>query len=244
MRLYITGSDERSAALKQRALEKGHVITEKTPDAVILPLPKAGIKDMKRYFPQGQKIIGGKMETTLQELIEQEKWQFENVLEDETFLLENARLTAEGAVWKAMNGRKKALCYSRCMVVGYGRIARLLTDMLRGFGSQVTVAARSAQARLQAGEHSIPMERMKDEIGEMDFVFNTVPFLVIGEDILQCVKKGTVLMELASAPYGIDMHAAEKNGLQVQIEGGLPGRYSPADAAKVWLDYIERSGKV
>lgn len=244
MRLYITGDDERSNALKRLALANGHEMTEKKPDAVVLPLPKAGVKDMKRYFPQGQRIIGGKTETALMDMMEEEKWAFENVLEDETFLLENARLTAEGAVWKAMNMRKNALCYAECMVVGYGRIAKLLTEMLRGIGSRVTVAARSEKARREAGENSIAIGKMQNVIGKMDYVFNTVPFPVIKEDELCYAKKDAVIMELASAPYGIDMHAAEMLGLKVHIEGGLPGRYCPMDAARVWLDYIERSGRV
>ena len=142
MRLYITGNDERSAALKQRALEKGHVITENAPDAVILPLPRAGIRDMKRYYAHGQKIIGGKTDAALGELIEKEKWQFLNVLEDEKFLLENARLTAEGAVWKAMNARKKALCYSRCMVVGYGRIGKAIAKLFSCFTDKISVVSK------------------------------------------------------------------------------------------------------
>ena len=55
------------------------------------------------------------------------------------------------------------------------------------------------------------------------------------------MKRDVILMELASAPYGMDMAAAEKLGLNVQIEGGLPGRYCPGDAAQIWLEYIERS---
>lgn len=244
MRLYITGNDERSLALKQQAMKRGHNITEKTPDAVVLPLPKAGVADIKRYFPKGQKIIGGKAETALKEMMDNEKWQFENVLDDEIFLLENARLTAEGAIWKAMNERKKALCYAKCMVIGFGRIAKFLTEMLRGMGSRVTVAARSEKARREAGENSISMQQIRDMIGEMDYVFNTVPCLVVTEEELKCAQSDILIMELASAPYGIDMHAAERLNVKVRIEGGLPGRYCPMDAAKVWLDFIERSGKI
>lgn len=243
MRLYITGKDERSEALKIIAQKRGHEITEKAPDAVVLPLPKAGIGDIKRYYPQGQKIIGGKREAVLQEMMEKEKWRFENVLEDEIFLLENARLTAEGAIWKAMNARKKALSNASCMVVGYGRIARFLTAMLRGMSSRVTVAARSEKARAEAGENSIDILQIQKEIRKMDYVFNTVPCLVLTKDVLQNADKNAIIMELASAPYGIDMHAAESLGLHVQIEGGLPGRYCPMDAAQLWLDFIERSGK-
>lgn len=243
MRLYITGGDERSKALKEEAEKRGHILTERLPDAVVLPLPKAGTADMKRYFPQGQKIVAGKVEDALWEMAQKEKWQMENVLEDETFLLENARLTAEGAVFKAMEGKKKALCYAKCMVIGYGRIGKYLTQMLKGMGSRVTVAARSEKARMEAGKESIAIHEIHSKIADMDFVFNTVPFPVLDEACLNNVCPNTWIMELASAPYGVDMAAAERLGVSVHIEGGLPGRYAPADAARVWLDYIERSGR-
>lgn len=241
MRLYICGDDPRSLCLKEIAKETGHQLTEKRPDAVVLPLPKAGMKDIRRYFPQGQKIICGMVEEELKETAKKEKWKLMNVLEDEGFLLENAQLTAEGAVYKAMQAKKGALCRRECLVVGYGRIGRYLTQMLRGLGSRVTVAARKEKARHAAGENSVSIEDIPYTIGRMDCVFNTVPSLVITENALEKVKKQALLMELASQPYGVDMAAAERLHVPVQIEGGLPGRYCPMDAARAWLDYIERS---
>lgn len=241
MRLCIPGTDTRSELLKKLCMDKGYILTETNPDAVVLPLPKGKYSDLKRYFREGQRIICGIVDDDIGNEAKKRGWQMDNVLEDEAFLQENARLTAEGAVYKAMCARKGALCRRRCLVIGYGRIGKYLTGMLRGMGCPATVCARREEARSMAGENSVDVHQLPMCIGEMDVVFNTVPATVMDEQVLAHVKKETLLMELASAPYGLDMAAAEKLGLWVQIEGGLPGRYCPEDAAKIWLEYIERS---
>lgn len=241
MRLCIPGTDERSLLLKEQCKGKGYVVTEMNPDAVVLALPKARYSDLKRCFREGQLFICGMVDEGIKEEAEEKNWQMKNVLEDEAFLLENARLTAEGAVYKAMCARQGALCQKKCLVIGYGRIGKWLTRMLRGMGCDVTVCARKEASRKMAGENSVDVQQLNDVIGEMEMIFNTVPAMVMPEDVLEKVRKEAILMELASAPYGIDMAAAEKLGLNVQIEGGLPGRYCPGEAAKIWLEYIERS---
>ena len=58
-------------------------------------------------------------------------------------------------------------------------------------------------------------------------IFNTVPAPVIGEELLSRQGPDTLLLELASAPGGIDRAAAEKRGLFLLDAPSLPGRFSP-----------------
>lgn len=46
------------------------------------------------------------------------------------------------------------------------------------------------------------------------------------------VPRDTPIIELASAPYGLNMQKAVKLGLRVCVESGLPGRYAPLDAGR------------
>ena len=48
------------------------------------------------------------------------------------------------------------------------------------------------------------------------------------------------IVELASPPYGMDMQEAVRRGLQVCVEGGLPGRYAPMDAGGALFDVLAR----
>ena len=49
---------------------------------------------------------------------------------------------------------------------------------------------------------------------------------------LRAFKDSCILLELASAPGGIDENAANDLGLDLSILRGLPGRYAPESAAK------------
>ena len=62
-----------------------------------------------------------------------------------------------------------------------------------------------------------------------DAVINTAPAMVIPS--MEALKKSCLLLELASAPGGIDRERAEQLGLRCIAAPGLPGRYAPISAA-------------
>lgn len=240
MRLSICGTDERSLCLRKFAQERGYVLSDQRADAVVLPLPRSKMSDLKRIYPAGQKIICGQSEDALIRSAKENGWELMNVLEDEAFLRENAELTAEGALYYAMKGQKRALRKATCLVMGYGRIGKALQKRLESMGAEVIVAARKESSRKEAGEKSVDIDGMKKIIGQMDFVFNTVPCILLGEKEVKQLKKDVLFMELASPPYGVDMEAAAAHSVSIRIEGSIPGRYCPMEAAGVWMDFIER----
>ena len=115
--------------------------------------------------------------------------------------------------------------------------------MLRSLHVPVTVAARRKESREEAGEPAIPLETLEQALPQMDIVFNTVPYPLIDRRLLSFVRPETVLIELASAPYGIDADAARELSLALYVESGLPGRVYPESAAKILLEYIKREAK-
>ena len=54
----------------------------------------------------------------------------------------NAVPTAEGAIQRAMEATERTLHTCRCLVIGYGRIGKILAQRLKALGSEVTVSAR------------------------------------------------------------------------------------------------------
>ena len=54
----------------------------------------------------------------------------------------NAVPTAEGAIALALELTDRTLCGSRCLVMGFGRIGKVLSDRLRALGAEVAVSAR------------------------------------------------------------------------------------------------------
>ena len=62
--------------------------------------------------------------------------------------------------------------------------------------------------------------------------------MVLDEDALSGTRGGTLMIDLASVPYGVDLRAAWRRGILAWREPGLPGRYCPRSAAKALAEAI------
>lgn len=246
MKFLLTGNEEnekkREKYLRALCLERGHSLPSHGPwDAVILPLPNAAIDEETAFMlPRGQKVVCGKTDAEFEQLARKRGWTLLRVLEDEAFARANAALTAEGAVYAAMAESDRCLNGAKCLVAGYGRIGKKLANRLLALGARVTVAARRRESRQEAGENSIDIPDIAALAGRMDVIFNTIPSRVFSPDALRAIHPQTPVIELASAPYGMDPEKARGMKLRYRLESGLPGRYCPQSAAKILLDYVER----
>jgi len=211
MQLLIIGGDERNRYLAALARAHGHTAQlvghDETPllqalpsSCVVLPFPVAETEGFAPAPLSGERLP---METVcalckpqaavyatrpgpiLAKYIIRQGLTRIDFMENETFTLRNAAVSAEGAIYALMGRSRGCIDRSACLIVGYGRIGRALARRLEGLGARVIVAARSASARANAemdGCQTIPLERM----GEVRcrFLLNTVPARVIGADVL------------------------------------------------------------
>ena len=153
---------------------------------------------------------------------------------DEAFLRRNAALTAEGALFAAMRAQERALGDCDCLVIGWGRIGRALTEMLVALGARVTVASRTERSRRQAqerGAQAVETAALSGALSGKRLIFSTPPFPVLQEAELARAGREACIIDLASPPYGVDVEAAHRLGLRAWREPGLPGRYCPESAA-------------
>ena len=165
---------------------------------------------------------------------------------DEALQRDNAELTAEGAICAAMRASRRALRDTRCMVIGRGRIGRALAERLAALGARVTVASRSAEKRHRAGADgadAVDTGRIAEALPGCGLIFNTAPATVLDAAALAFADEDAMIIDLASAPYGVDLRAAWKRGLRAWREPGLPGRYCPHSAAQALMDAIMRYEK-
>lgn len=164
--------------------------------------------------------------------------------EDEAFLLQNARLTAEGALAAAMRPGGRALLGGTCVVTGFGRIGRELTARLLAMGAFVIVCARSEGQMREAhamGAHPVPLANLPAAAEQADALFNTVPAHVLDAQALSRIRPGAPLYELASPPYGEDVEEAVRQGVDLRMESGLPGRYAPESAGEALFEAALRA---
>ena len=219
-------------------------------DCVVLPTPaeaggflyaplsaeKLRAEELTAALWPGQRLFGGRLGDALCLAALRQGLVVEDLLRRADFTAANAALTAEGAIGLLMAESDKSLWRSRVLVLGWGRIAKILTLRLLGLGAKVCVAARRADARVTAeavGAQSLPFSALESNIGGFDFIVNTVPARVLSDGALCAAAEDALLLELASAPGGFDRTLAENVGLRVVTAPGLPGKCAPRRAAEL-----------
>lgn len=123
----------------------------------------------------------------------------------EEFILKNAVPTAEAALEIAINQTLHTIHGCKSLVLGYGRIAKVLSSYLKHLGSFVTASARSTEAAAQAFVDSVNFVRLSElskHINDFDIIFNTIPAKVLPVTLLVKVNPQAVIIDLASKPGG------------------------------------------
>lgn len=153
----------------------------------------------------------------------------------------NAVPTAEGALQLAMESTDRTLLGSRCLIIGCGRIGRLLADRLLAMGAEVTVSARKYSDLAWGsawGCRGVRTSALEGQLDRFDLIFNTVPALILDGARLREIRQDCVLIELASAPGGLDLEEARRLGRQVVLAPGLPGKVAPHSSAAAIRDSV------
>lgn len=150
--------------------------------------------------------------------------------------------TAEGAVQIAMEELATTIFGLNILVIGYGRISKVLSRLLKSMGANVTVSARkfSDLAWIEAnGYQPAHTNDLSGAIEKSQLIINTVPASILNEDLLSKVQKGCLLIDLASKPGGIDFSTANRLGLKTIWALSLPGKVAPITAGKIIFDTMQ-----
>ena len=224
--------------------------------AIVLPMPTTS-SDGSVFMPFSEKVLsvesicrhsendavilagnpGGFVADCLQ------KYGFEavNYFDREELLVVNAYLTAESALAIAINSSKTSLISKPVLVIGYGRIGKILCHILKAMGVNVYASARKNKdfAWIRAfGYTPVNTENICEIISDCGLVFNTVPNLVLDEKSLCCLPEECLIIDLASKPGGVDFESAKNLGLKVIWALALPGKFKCASAGKIVADTV------
>ena len=196
-----------------------------------------------QYIQPNSLILGGKIPSEISFWLDEKGIKYVDYYNEE-LQIANALPTAEGALGIALCEMPITLSGANVLVVGYGRIAKVLADKLRLLGSRVTVAARKSTDLVTAmtyGYDTLCIQNGIPVIKEpIDVIFNTVPACLFGRKELAYFNENTLYIELASAPYGIDTKEAARRKIRVIMAQSLPGKYSPVTAGKILAETVVR----
>ena len=213
-------------------------------DIIVLPLPaeKNGylsgteltMESLLRSLRREHRIFAGNVGNDASTLAQSLGLTITDYFASEELSVRNAIPTAEGAIEATMKHTSVTLHGTPCLVLGFGRIGKVLAHDLSALGAKVSVSARkrSDLAWIDAfGYAPLHTNRLSGTLGEFRVVFNTVPHQVLDETLLAELPSDCLLIELASAS-GFDMDAVETLRLSYLKAGGLPGRVAPETAAR------------
>lgn len=179
-----------------------------------------------KTLPENITVVGGNLEHPLLEGHKKI-----DLLQDESYLWENAAITADCAISLARQRMHRQWKETPVLITGFGRIGFHLASMLRSLGAEVTVAARKDSVLAQAasmGLNAVYLNRI--DAGPYDVIFNTVPSMVLPEERCKGCSPDCIKMDLASRP-GI-------GGSGVVWARGLPGKYAPESAGELIVKNI------
>lgn len=160
----------------------------------------------------------------------------------EDFCLYNADVTAEAIVSIVMNNLPVVLKGTACLVMGYGRIGKALSEKLSSLGVRVVVSARKSADFAAISLRGFKWVRTGDKIdnGEAyDFIVNTVPHKVLNAASFANLKKECLVIDASAYPGFVDAAEAGQSGIKVLGAFSLPGKYAPVTSGKIIADVTE-----
>lgn len=186
-------------------------------------------------------VFGGQIKPNFAKALEEKGIKFFDYLSREELAIRNAIPTAEGAIKIAIEETPITINGSKCLVLGYGRIGKILAKMLSGLGANVTVEARKYADLAMIDFHgygALSLGDLKKKIQDFDIIFNTVPALLLDYDALKNMSKDTLIIDLSSRPGGVDFNLAKNLGIRTIWALGLPGKIAPVSSGEIIKDTI------
>jgi len=186
-------------------------------------------------------LIAGGIIPEVYDLANDEYIEIIDIMKREELAVLNTIATAEGTIQIAIENTNKILHGSEILILGFGRIGKVLARKLAGLSAKVTCAARKDEdlAWIQAyGHKATNINSIGENLKQFDLIINTVPHLILTQERLKNVKQDCLLIDLASNPGGIDKKAVKDKNLKFIWALSLPGKVAPITSAEFIKDTI------
>lgn len=175
------------------------------------------VQEFIKPIKKDQIIIAGSMAPEVYELAKDSSDQMVDIMKREELAILNAISTAEGAIELMLQNTNQIIHGSHVLILGFGRIAKVLAKKLQGLSVNVTCAARKKEdlAWIKAyGYHVTNINELGENLQKYDIIVNTVPHLLLTQEKLQYIKQECLLMDVSSKPGGMDQEEVKRRNLK------------------------------
>lgn len=267
--VFILGGDLRQETVKKLlekenfdvtalGLSEGEIPLDKLKkaDILIFPVPtssdgvtlnapisktKTALLDIIGKIDKNCLVLGAKMPEKAAKMLKDRGIRYIDYFNREELIIKNAIPTAEGVLEIALSEMPITIFGSRVLVIGYGRVGKVIAEKFSLLGSDVTVSARKCEDFAwieEKGLKSVHTEALPKVLSEFDLVINTVPARVLDGEALKNVRNDTLILDVASKPGGVDFETAKKLKKNVIWALSLPGKTAPITSGKIIKETI------
>lgn len=187
------------------------------------PGQECSVETLLNSLPHGITIWGGNlMHPALT------GFQCQDLLRCESYLQGNAAITAECTIGLLSTMQTQNRGDTTVLILGWGRISKYLSTLLRRKGYSVIASARNIKDLediTQSGFQSVALQNLYSVLSSCDLIINTVPAMILPES--PC---GITKIDLASV--------RGMAGEDVIWARGLPGIHAPEKSGKLIAETI------
>lgn len=244
-RWLVIGTDARMKLLAKRLMndnrtvyykctnqwntELNTVLLDYFPQKIILPIQPLRLEVERLQGIHQANFFAGKLTDKWRTLIGARP--VAHYLQEEEYIWRNAALTAEAMLAHLYKGNR-AVQHKRILITGFGRVAKMLANLLTRLHVHVIIAVRSDVQRAEALAYGYEAHILDTSLQvEADMCMNTIPAPWLDATY----KFGAMpIYDLASAPGCL-------GGITVadyELLEALPGKYFPHEAAALLYETI------
>ena len=200
-----------------------------------------GIGNILSLLTPEHTLFGGNIPTYVKDFARDNKIACFDYMDMEDITVKNTIATAEGAIAEAIRLSPGLIHRRQCLVTGFGRCGRTLALKLKGLDGDVTVADRKESQLVLAGSmgfHTCQLSGLFSDLGKYFYIFNTIPASVFEKDSILLMNPEVTIIDIASAPGGVDFNFCKEQGIRAKLCPGLPGIYGPQASAEILFEAI------
>ncbi len=213
-------------------------------DNIILPLPTVAnskisgtditLDELSEVLNGTQKVFCGNIDVSTFK-------NFYSYYYDESFLVNNSRLTAQGVLRLILDIIETDLLNLNAVVIGYGRCGKAICKLLKNCGVEVISVSRREESLIEAendGIQTCHICNLTEATGKSDIIINTVPVNIISKECISKFNSNKIYIEVASKPYGFDINETDVYNFRYILAESLPGRFVPESAGENIADTV------
>lgn len=244
--ICICGNDNRLDYVAQKFYNMGYDVcrnlSEGDENSIIVLAPPVSDKALAEIAPRlcrGQSVYGGAISNRFRYECEKKDVKCIDYLKIEEVTEKNAELTAKGII-KEAESFKNIESETKCLVCGFGYCGKAIATDLKHYTERITVMVRRKELKTdieKKGYEYLNMDSDKLNLSGYDFIFNTVPALILTEERLKGVTEG-IILDIASAPGGTDFSYCRNNNIRAVLSLGIPGKIYPQRAGEIIAEAI------